>query len=101
MGLKLIFLIVFLMYFGVFLIYFLAPKGSRRFLGTPKGPLRFFGRKNPGFLVIIAGNGVRQCIIINYFSLPDSISSRNFRTFFFFLGFLIPGGLLEAEGRLV
>ena len=54
----------------------------------------------PGALIviIIAGNGVRQCIIINYFSLPGSISSRLFRTFFCFSDF-DPRGLLEAEGR--
>ena len=42
-------------------------------------------------LIIIAGNGARQCIIINYFSLPGSISSYN--------SFFDPRGLLEAEGR--
>jgi len=41
-------------------------------------------------VIIIAGNGARQCIIINYFSLPGSISSYIF---------FYPRGLLEAEGR--
>ena len=32
-------------------------------------------------MIIIAGNGAKQCIIINHFSLPGSISSYDFVLF--------------------